>query len=242
MKDFITSLPGRIVIITALLIILGGVVLFVVIRSKVDHAPEEPTEESMEVVASSESGSSDKKTRDGDMIISIEEETYVEESVEQYLERTAKIVSKVSVNESANVMTGAEVTGFLGDRGFGNLSVTSDFSMDGEYVDEVEVTSDTAEKYPEYTSFFESESGITWMLDVSNGCITAVPLTYLIGNEVELRIILAESDKIMSYDPESNQFYEVIPDKWEYFVVTVPKIDAETLNNMTSEELDKLWK
>ncbi|MCR5460121.1 MAG: hypothetical protein K6F51_09515 [Acetatifactor sp.] len=242
MKDFITSLPGRIVIITALLIILGGVVLFVVIRSKVDHSPKEPSEETMEVVASSESGSNEKKTRDGDMVISKEEETYVEESVEDYLERTAKIVSKVSVIESANVMTGAEVTGFFGDRGFGDASITSDFSMDGNYVDEVEVTSNTAEKYPEYTSVFEAESGITWMLDVANGCITAIPISYLIDNEVNLRIILSESDKLVSYDPESNQFFEVVPDKWEYFVVTVPKVDAETLNKLTSEELDKLWK
>ncbi|MBR4733726.1 MAG: hypothetical protein IK081_13260 [Lachnospiraceae bacterium] len=243
MKDFITSLPGRIVIISALLIIVGGIIFFSVLGTRVNSRTKESVQEETEQDASVSSSSKEEKRQVPAETDSAEdEESYIDESLEQYLKRTAKIENIISVNDSQTVMTGAEAIKFLSDRGFDGQPIECDFAMDGEYVEGVEVTSESSEKYPEYTTYFEAENGCVWIITVSNGSITAVPISYIIDFDVNLRIVLSESDKMICYDPESNQFFEVIPDKWEYFLVTVPKIDAETLNKMTNEELDKLWK
>ena len=52
-------------------------------------------------------------------------------------------------------------------------------------------------------------------------------------------MLLSESDQLISYDSATNQFYETEPDSSIIKVIKVKKIDAETLEKYTVEELSK---
>lgn len=252
MKDFITSLPGRIVIITALLIILGGVVLYVVIRSKVGDAPEDPSEETQQVVASSESQESSSGAEDNTKTSEVEtsvvdedgelQEEVAEVDAKEYYQQTATQIKIIEVADSADVMTEATASNNLTERGFNAYPITYEYDMSGKLVsgqEEMEITPGSEEKHPTYQTAFHADNGETWMIYVINGVVMANPLSYNFSGNKSVATLVSESEWLTSYDSHSNSFYETVPKESEVRVIVVPKIDAETLNKLTSEEMDK---
>lgn len=244
MKDFITSLPGRIVIITALLIILGGVVLFVVIRSKVDHASEDPSEETSQVVSSSDSESKTGEKASSESSKESEEKIlYGADAVKDYYQQTSKSIKIIEVADATEVMTETDVLSCMTDRGFDLYPITYEFGMNGEDLEngeEAEAVSGSEEKHPMYETIYVAANGDWWFVYVVNGALVAAPVSYNLQSEREVEVLVSESEKITSYDPFGNVFYETVPKETDTKVIVVPKIDAETLNQLTIEEINKL--
>lgn len=54
------------------------------------------------------------------------------------------------------------------------------------------------------------------------------------------QLLISESQEITSYNSHTNKYYVTIPKESAVIVRIVEKIDAETLNQLTCEEIDRL--
>ena len=161
---------------------------------------------------------------------------------EQYYEENSQLIDIVNVEESEDVMTESEVKSFLEDRGFENCQITYSYSINGEYGsygDKTEVSDESSDKHPAYQMIYLSESGEAWIIDVINGAIFANPFYYNAESETGVMLLVSETDELTSYDSEGNKFYVTIPNSTEVVVKVVDKIDSETLDGLTGEELSK---
>lgn len=182
----------------------------------------EETESSEESVETSE---------ETEPVISVEERFYQENS---------EILCTFDVNTSDDVPTEEEVMTLLSARGFADFPITFDYGMDGAYVGEEEIAGDAATKHPMYQTFFISENQELWTIFVINGSVIANPVSYNLESTRAAQLLISESQEITSYDSNANKYYITIPKESAVIVRTVDKIDAETLNQLTCEAIDRL--
>ena len=157
-----------------------------------------------------------------------------------YYAENSKILSEIKVNESSKVTTETETINILNNRGFQDYPIITEYSMDGEYSDAVEISTASSTKHPSYQTFYMSKSGDVWTIFVINGVVMANPVTYNLQSQRSAQLIISESDSVTSYDSTTNKFYETIPNESELIVKKVSKIDAETLESLTIGGIDKL--
>ena len=162
-----------------------------------------------------------------------------EVNAEEYFQENSEIVSKTPAQESKTIHNEKEALNNYTERGFSEHTISTSYDMNGNFSDSVEI-SDSSEKHPYYEAIFVTSNNEIWNIMEVNGTIIANPLSY---NEQSTRtapILVTESDTITSYDNVSNFFYETIPNESELIVISVDRIDAETLEKLTVEEIDKL--
>ena len=158
---------------------------------------------------------------------------------EQYFEKNSQLIDIVKVEESEDVMTEAEVKSFLEDRGFGDYEINYSYSLDGEFGNETEISETSTYKHPTYQTIYLSKSGEVWIIDVINGAVFANPFDYNMGSERAVQLLVSETNELTSYDSQSDKFFITIPNNTEVIVKVVDRIDAETLDGLTGEELNK---
>ena len=163
------------------------------------------------------------------------------EDAETYYERRSEVLDVAEADVSASVHSEAEASANLTERGFDQYPVTTDYSLQGEYIGETEISSDSAEKHPVYETYYMSGEEIIWVIYEINGRVIADPVSYNLESGRNVRLVIAENTTLISYDGTMNRFYETIPDASVLFLKTVPRIDAEMLNNLTEGALDSLW-
>lgn len=156
-----------------------------------------------------------------------------------YLEATSKILNEIPAQESKSTLSEKEAADTLINRGFSQYSISTNYSMSGEYYASIEIDKNAAEEHPMYETFYQAENGELWKVYSVNGIMMAFPITYNITSGAESEVMLSETDSVMSYDSQSNTFYENIPNDSTMIVVVVDKIDAQTLEQMTIEEIDR---
>lgn len=157
--------------------------------------------------------------------------------VEEYFEENAKIVKVVPVNDSKDVYSEVDVTELLEKRGFTEYEITSSYTIDGKYNEPVEVSDSSDVKHPIYETYYVTENNEVWTIMVIDDVIMAYPLSYNANCADGVPVVVSESDEIMSYDSSTNNFYRTIPNDDVMDVRVVDKIDAETLDSLTVEEL-----
>lgn len=159
---------------------------------------------------------------------------------ESYFKENGEIISTIDANDSKVVMTEKEAFNSITDRGLGELTITTDYLMNGNHLDDpLEIDGNSSEKHPAYMGQYISTSGEYWSILIYNGTIMAYPLSYNLQEDIEVAAVISESDTIMSYDNMSNTFYETIPNNATLKVIKVDKIDAQTLNKLTVKEIGK---
>lgn len=159
---------------------------------------------------------------------------------ERYYQENGEIVRIVDVNTSEDVPTEEEVMTLLSARGFVDFPIMFDYAMDGAYVGEEEITGDAEIKHPMYQTFFITENQELWTIFVINGAVIANPVSYNLESTRAAQLLISESQEITSYNSHTNKYYVTIPKESAVIVRTVDKIDAETLNQLTCEEIDRL--
>ncbi len=158
---------------------------------------------------------------------------------EQYFEKNSQLIDIVNVEESEDVMSESEVKSFLEDRGFGDYQINYSYSLDGEFGDKTEISEESTDKHPTYQTIYLSKSGEAWIIDVINGAVFANPFDYNMESERGVQLLVSETNELTSYDSESGKFFITIPNDTEVIVKVVGRIDAETLDGLTGEELNK---
>ncbi len=159
---------------------------------------------------------------------------------DEYYSKNAKVISVTKVKESDKVPSEQEAAKLLSDRGFDTEGIVTDYTMDGDYLDETEIEDSSTEKHPLYKMLYVSESDILWNIYMINGVITAYPVSYNLVSERDAVLLITESNAITSYDYNSNQFFETIPNESEMIVRKIEKIDKEALDNLTIGGLSEL--
>ena len=78
-----------------------------------------------------------------------------------------------------------------------------------------------------------------WIISLIDGDIVANPVSYNMQSALETQLIVSESEIITSYDSSTNKYYKTVPNESTLIVRIVDKIDADTLDTLTIEELGK---
>ena len=55
-----------------------------------------------------------------------------------------------------------------------------------------------------------------------------------------MQLLFSESEELTSYDNQTDQYFVTIPSDSAVIVKTVDRIDAQTINSITDEEMDNL--
>jgi hypothetical protein len=159
-------------------------------------------------------------------------------SAEKYYEAISKVINQVDVISSDAVHTEAEAIAFFNRRGFSQYPVTSEFTINGDVTADSEMSSESQGKHPLYTTYFLLEDGKLWTILDMNGRIFANPVFFNLSSTLDVQVYVSETDSIISYDGMENRYYETIPHADTVRVKVVDRIDAETLNGLTEEELN----
>ncbi len=161
-------------------------------------------------------------------------------NAEEYFQEKSTVVSVTPVSNSKNIHNEKVVTENILGRGFNTTSIITNYDMDGEYYDDMEISADSSKKHPYYETIFLSSNNEIWVIMEINGFVFANPISYNEQSQGKAPVLISETETITSYANQTGAFYETIPNEDEVIVITVDHIDAETLENLTVEEIDKL--
>ena len=161
-------------------------------------------------------------------------------AAEIYYENNSEVIEVIDAETSDSVLTETEAKVFLEERGFGVYGITYEYSIDGEYLDTTEVVDGSIVKHPMYQTFYLSSSREVWTIYVIDGAIFAYPASFNLESELNVDLLISETETTTSYDDESNKFFVTIPYETTTIVKTVARIDAQTLDSLTIGELGKL--
>lgn len=159
---------------------------------------------------------------------------------DEYYWNNSKVIEVINAEESNDVPTESEVINILKNRGFIDFSITYEYSIVGEYDGETEVSDSSTNKHPMYQTSYVSKNNEVWTIFVINGVVIANPVSFNLESELEAQLLISESENLTSYDDETNKFYVTIPKESAVIVKIVSRIDAETLDRLTIEEISKL--
>lgn len=159
-----------------------------------------------------------------------------DEYYEKYAER---IISVTAISDSIDVWDKKELSKEMEDRGLSSVSMRAEYTMDGKITDDQ--TEKQVDRSPQYQGIYQSSTGDLWGIIVINGRIMANPVSYNMSlvekNSDIAKLVIAENISLMGYDSQSEKFYEMIPFESEIKVKTVDRIDADTLDRLTIEQL-----
>ena len=158
---------------------------------------------------------------------------------DEYYFNHSEVIEVIDEKESQNNLSEAEAIHVFEERGFNEYPVMCEYSTEGEYNEQAEAVDGSNTKHPMYETFYVSELGDVWTIYVINGDVFAYPASFNLQSDLAEAVIISESESLTSYDSETNKFYVTIPNESEIILKTVNRIDAETLNQLTSEEVSK---
>lgn len=159
---------------------------------------------------------------------------------EKYFSENTTLLNSFAVSSSTTVSTESDAYKHFEERGFVGGIITYDYTIDGEYLGDTEVSRYSSDKHPMYRTYYTSATGELWIIDEVNGSFFATPFTYNYAEEGKLPVLISESDSITSYDSGTDAYYVNIPDNTQASVKKIAKIDSKTLDTLTSEGIDKL--
>ena len=170
-----------------------------------------------------------------------EELTYVEyPDVDKFFKENSEVKSIVPAAESGNILSEKEVIRELEKRGFENIPVKTEYDMAGNYFEAKEISADSDEKHPSYSASWQAVNGDIWTIAVMGEQVSASPLSYIYQSKAQQSLLIAEDDEIVSYDSHGNRFFTTVPHEDYLTVKTVKTIDAQTLEQLTVEEINAL--
>ena len=183
-----------------------------------------------------------------DKTITVDSKEYVVEVVvtklkseaEVYYETHSELIDIIDVEDSDEVLSEGKARSLLMSKGFGDNPITYDCSISGNRIDDTEVAEGSATKHPMYQTLYLSKAGEAWAIYVINGSCFANPLSFNLESDLKVELLVSETNTLTSYDDATNQFFVTIPYESVISLQTVDKLDADTLDKLTLEELCKL--
>lgn len=161
---------------------------------------------------------------------------------EKYYSESGQLLRVIDATSSPDNLTETEVEGLLSSRGFDRYAITYEFKMGGDYIGTTEIEEASDNTRPMYQTYYVSSNNEIWTIFVINSVVMANPVSYNLESTRPVQLIISEAkDKeLTSYDYETNKYYVTIPNESAIVVKTIDRIDAATLDRITSGEIDGL--
>ena len=140
-------------------------------------------------------------------------------------------------DEKADVYTEREALRLLEARGFTEYPLTYDYDMDGTYTDEAEASPDSDAKHPMYQTYYVGEDNSVWTIMIVGKMIAANPVSYNLESDLDVQILVSETETLTSYTEMGNKFYTTIPKESAVLLKIVDQITSQSLNTLTFEEV-----
>ena len=173
-------------------------------------------------------------------VLSFENPSSMEnEGAEEFYQNNSNVIQVIEVEESEKVSTEAEAKRILNARGFADLPITYYYDIKGQLIEEKEIDAESSDKHPLYKTFMISENSGLWTIYLMNGEVIAYPASFNLESDLNAQVILSENEWLISYDNESNKYFVTVPAESAAFMKIIDRIDAETLNGMTIEEVGR---
>ena len=155
--------------------------------------------------------------------------------VRAYFEERSEIISVTPVKDSENTMSEEDAVEELKERGFTTYPITSDYSVDGEFTDSVEVEDDSSTQHPIYRTYYMTAANELWSVALVDGVLTATPSLFNLQHPDKVPVEVSETGEIASYDLSTNSIYLTVPFDTAMDVRVVDRIDAATLESFDLE-------
>ncbi len=180
-------------------------------------------------------GNNEDEEREGD-VNSVPEPI----NADEYFEENGILVSKVDAEESETMQSGNELVNDFTERGFSEIKMMVPYSSGGSYNGAIIDNNGDTEAYPVYQSSYVSATGILWTIFSINGSVMATPVTYNMQSDNDAKTMISEKETLVSYDGQTDSFYETVPNDTAVIVKRVEKITKELLDSLTVEDIDDL--
>ncbi|MBE6726074.1 MAG: hypothetical protein E7576_12945 [Ruminococcaceae bacterium] len=169
-----------------------------------------------------------------------EYEKYFFEGEKEPYEGIADVIEVTDVEESENILTEVEAKPIFEDLGFTEFPVTYSYDMEGKYTEDVEIIDPERVEHPLYNTYYVSSTDEQWTIYLIDGKVFAYPFAFCLESDVGVEVLVSESESVVGYSSNTNQYYEVALYESAAIVITVEKIDTATLDSLTRDELCRL--
>ena len=143
---------------------------------------------------------------------------------------------EIIVSTSPDVPTPAEVYAEAKDRGFGDVEVMAAYDMESRLHDDAVVPPDSPDKHPlYYFTYTREDDGYQWTVQNCNGMFYASPM-YIYDFD-KGQVVYVEDDYFTNYHANTGKFFKTSLADSEVNAINVDRIDKETLDKLTEEEV-----
>ena len=157
---------------------------------------------------------------------------------EEYYKENGELIDSFAIRKADAMLSESEVCAMLKERGFTDLTITTNIDEKGRIIDPIGISEKSDTKHPVYETDYFTPDGMPWIITVISDKITANPVYYNFQSG-KTPMIIIEDENVTSYDYDSKKFYVTVPSESALITRRVERIDAETLATMTVEELSK---
>lgn len=216
---------------------------FVLLGTTACGHKKDDSDNDIKVTTDTNSSGIAEKPENTDINSSKKEESEAEVSFsayDYYNESSEEIVSIENADSYEGTITASDAFTLAEEKGFDQSELTYAFDVNGKYLGETEAADGSDDKAPLYQTMYFTENNEVWTVYFIGDAVYACPISYLYSAKLDHEIIFSESDTLMSYDDSENKYYTTVPKESVVKLVVVDKINADTLEKYTAEELEKL--
>ena len=152
-----------------------------------------------------------------------------------YYKKLSKIIQKVRLDESDNMMTEEEAYELFQSYGFTDCIIISEYSETGEYSEAKGIIPFSSTKHPVYRSDYIDEKGDLFEIYLIDGTLMVNPVSLNERTEDNTKVVVASAETLKSYDSQAKTFYETMPKDSIIKVLTTSDYFMETLEKITFE-------
>lgn len=156
---------------------------------------------------------------------------------EEYFKTNSKSVVSSDAQKSAEMLSEAEATTILHERGFVQFAITTEYSDTGDYYFDREISPDSPERHPVYQTYYCTPNDELWTIVITNNQVTAYPISYLLSNEINVDVVVSQEITITSYDNVSQRFFVSEPNNDVVRVIVVETINATVIDGISADDL-----
>ncbi len=153
-----------------------------------------------------------------------------------YYNKYSKVINKVSLEESTDMMSEEEAYDLFQNYGFAECVIISEYTETGEYTEPTEIIPFSSNKHPVYRSDYVDEKGNIFEIYLIDGCLMANPVSFNSKSEDNIKMVVSTAETLKSYDNETKTFYETMPGNSMIRVWEVTDSYIKTLEKLTFEE------